>query len=140
MTIPRTAQADQGVQVIKKGTSAPEDGVFYTNAAHAKLVAKLKGAEARCQEKTDHAVKVAVLKVTTELNKWKLEADSWKRQLKLSEDFSGKQRDLLLKQVAAAGRVQWFKKPWFVATVSVVLTVGVAAFSVWTFKELAENR
>ncbi len=136
----QVARADPGVQVLRKGKAAPADGVFYTNLAHAKLVAKLKGMDARCKEQTDHAVKLAVLKLTTDLNKWKLEAASWKRQLKLSEDFTVKQRDMLLKQVARSQHVAWFRKPWFVATLSVILTVGVAAFSVWAFKGLSENR
>lgn len=136
----QTVKANGKATPIQKGQAAPSDGVFYPNAVHAKLVAKLKGMGAKCQEQTTHAVNVATLKLTVELNKWKLEAASWKRQLTLSEDFTKKQRDLLLKQVARSQQVAWFRKPWFVATVTVVLTVGVAAFSVWSFKELSENR
>jgi hypothetical protein len=136
----QTAQARGKVVQISKGQAAPSDGVFYPKEAHAKLVAKLKGMEAKCQEQVKHAVSVATLKLTTELNKWKVEAASWKRQLSLSEDFTKNQRKMLLEQVAKSQRIAWYKKPWFVATVTVVLTVGVAAFSVWSFKELAENR
>lgn len=139
MTV-RVVRADPAVQTIRKGQAAPEDGVFYTNEGHAQLVAKLKGMEAKCKEQAEHAVKVETVKLTLELNKWKIEAESWKRQFQLAEDFGTKQRDMLLKQVAESQRVPWYRKPWFVSTVTVVVTVGVAAFSVWTFKELAENR
>jgi len=136
----QVARADPVVQVIRKGQAVPEDGVFYSSDAHAQLVAKLKGMEAKCQELTDHAVKVETVRLTLELNKWKLEADSWKRQFQLAEDFGLKQRNLLLKQVAESQQVPWYQRPWFIASLTVGLTVGLAAFSVWTFKELAEKR
>lgn len=133
------AQANQGVIVIKSGQAAPADGIHYTNEAHAKLVAKIKGQAARCKVDTNHAVKVAVLEVKMKLTKWKLEADTFKRQLQLSEDFVVNQRKLLLEQVVKSQRISWYRSTWFLLTMGVVLTVGVGAFSVWTFNSLQKN-
>ena len=137
---PKVVRSEPGIQTIKKGQIAPNDGVFYTKESHAKLVAKIKLMESTCNEKINHSIKLATLKAISETNRWKLEADSWKRQLKISEGFTVKQRNLLLKQVATSQQTPWYREPWFVSSVTVVLTVGLAEFSVWSFKQLAEQR
>ena len=77
---PRVTAAEE-VKVLRKGQVAPADGVFYTNAAHAKLVAKLQTQAKRCELEKQTAVakgkgeaagRTAELQISLETEKQKL--------------------------------------------------------------------
>jgi len=116
------------------------DGVFYTVEEHAKLVSQIKGSEAKCKARIEYEVKRSTIALTRDLIKARTEAEYTARQLDGAEAAMFKQRDLLLAEIAKRKAIPWHKSPAFVATLSVVSTVAVAAFSVWVFRELAQNR
>lgn len=125
-----TAQADK-VVALKKGKPAPADGVFYTNAAHAKLVAKIQGKEAKCKAEKEYLSKKKDLEATTKLKHLQIEHTTLKKKMDLTIKTHDDQRKLLLNYAKQRDKTKWYKSPQFNFWVGFVVGAAVVGFGVW---------
>lgn len=123
-------QAEPEVQAIQKGKAAPFDGVVYSKAAHAKLVAKLQTSEKRCKldiktalakQKTESDGKIRVLKINLEVAK---------KRLELTVDLAKTQKKILLATIPRA-KTPWWKSPAFVFWSGVAAGIVVTGLATW---------
>lgn len=132
--MPVLAKADP--VALKAGQKAPEDGVFYSNDAHAKLVAKIKTDQARHEQELEYWKRKLKLEMDTALKLKDVSIDILNQKLTLTIKAAEAREKFLLGEAVKAQTIPWYKSPTFVAVTTVVLTIGVGAFAVWGVDKL----
>ena len=133
-----TARADKAV-VLKKGKPAPADGVFYTNSAHAKLVAKIQGKDAKCNAEKEYLSKKKDLEAETKVKHLQIELDTLKKKMDLTVQAHNDQRKLLLNYAKDQGKRPWYKSSQFNFWVGFVVGAAVVGFGVWGASRLVNR-
>ena len=111
------------VQPLLEGEAAPFSGQLLTFRRAAKLAVEAGS----CKETT--AIEVEHVE-----DSWKLKLETEQRLRKNDEDAHQLEVDLLMKRMAQMEETlvpHWYERPTFVATVSVVLTIGAVVLATW---------
>lgn len=112
------------VQTLVEGEKAPFNGQLLTFRRAAKMSAKLELNHERLQLKIDEATEPLEREIAFQ-----------KRLQKSAEKAHKQSEDFLVKQIDEA-LPDWHERPIFVASASVVVTLGVIALSVWIVTEV----
>lgn len=111
------------VQPLVEGEVAPFTGQLLTPRRAAKLAVDAGS----CKEAT--AIEVGHVEET-----WELKLNTEQRLRKNDQDAHQLEVDLLMKRMAQMEETlapHWYERPVFVATVSVVLTIGAVVLATW---------
>jgi hypothetical protein len=138
VSITTVARADE-IQIVKKGQTTPFDGILYSNNAHALLVSKTKILQESCKLKLDYELKKKEVEYSTKLNNLKIENEVLRKKLKITSNLNLEQRKYLLKQLEYRVKIPWYKSWQFASIVSVIVTLGLGALSVWGATEIVKN-
>ncbi len=122
--------------VVKKGSTVPFDGVLYSNAAHALLVARTQTQTERLKLTCDLRFGKLEISSTSALKLKQIELDTEKKSHALTKKLHKQQRDLLLTELKRVKKTPWYRTPVFMFTAGVVVTVGLGALAVWSVTEL----
>lgn len=119
------------VQEIKKGDPSPYDGVVYTVDAHASLVAKLKGFDAKCQAEKDYLTKTLELKYKLDLSKLQIDNETLSKQLQITDKLHDDSKKLLLRQIEEQQKIPWYKTSQFNFWLGVGVSTLVYGIVTW---------
>jgi hypothetical protein len=103
---------------IHEGQAAPFSGVLLTVELAASLGTKAEFCARRIKAEVDHAGRLANLELVNQQKLHKIDQEAWQQKEKL-----------LLGELESKHSI--FREPWFVATVSVVLTLGVVGVAAY---------
>jgi hypothetical protein len=105
--------------------------VFYTNAAHAQLVAKLKRLEAEQKLREEYLVKREQANCRLRTTNLKINNETLQKKLDLVTKAKADERQMLLKQIEASKKTSWWKTSTFGFVAGVVLSGALTALSIW---------
>lgn len=126
------------IRQVRKGQPAPFDGVIYNNQAHALLVAKMKGSQAKLKLELDFLKQRLVLQCKEQTRSLQIDLQTAQKKLQLETEARKQQRKYLLGELNTSKKTPWYREPMFTFCMGFLVAAVITGLSIWGAQSLSK--